>query len=151
MDATTAAPEDARPLEQLAALALAEPPPPPSEAIRALDELFAERGDDDPIGGVEVPPDPPSEHLDVPSRAETAAAIARVTPSVRACAADQAGTVVELRFVFASTGRVTTAHVESRSTRLTPQQRSCIARAARRAEVASFARPRFEVTYAIRF
>ncbi|HEY8430115.1 MAG TPA: hypothetical protein VIL20_17155 [Sandaracinaceae bacterium] len=138
-------------LVELSAAASRVESPPPSDAFGALDEvLAADRAD--PIAGVEpAARDADAELAGAPSRAETAAAIERIAPIVRACAANQAGRVVELRIVFASSGHVTTATVASDGVRLTPSQRSCVARAVRRARVPAFERARFEVTYPMRF
>lgn len=140
---------DDRPLDELARVATqVAAPPPPHEAMRDLDDVLSGNASD-PIAGVDDAPTP-ADRVGVPTRAETAAAIERVTPELRACASDRASGVVELRIVFLSNGRVTTAHVQNRSARLSPRERSCIARAARRAQIASFERARFEVTYPIR-
>ncbi len=125
--------DEERPIEELAHVATesAPPPPPPTDAFGALDEVLA--GDStDPIAGVEAAASDPATVLaGGPSREETAAAMERVTPRVRACATDQAGRVVQLRVVFAASGHVTTAVVVTASAPLSPRQRSCVARAAR--------------------
>ncbi len=137
-------------LELVSAATRAQPPSPPiSHAMSELDEVLSGNASD-PIEGTEHFVQIPAADAGLPSRAETAAAIERVMPWVRACVADRAHGLIELRIVFVSNGRVTTAYVEPRSARLSPRQCSCIARAARRAQVERFERRRFEVTYPIR-
>lgn len=147
-----AAPADDRGLVQLTATTpRVEPPPPPSEAFGALDDVLAGDGAD-PLAGMEPAAMEPAVEVEgAPSRAETAEALARVTPDLRACAREQSGRVVELRIVFAPNGRVTTATVTTQSVTLSPAQRSCVARAARRARIAAFERARFEIRYPVRF
>lgn len=132
-------------LETLAEAALVPAPPPTEDTIRQLDDVL-EAGED-PIAAIEEPEPEPA---DVPSRAQTAAAIEAVTADVRECAAGQRSATVQLRFVFLSNGRVTTAYVDPETARLTPRERTCMARIARRAQLPSFARRRFEVTYSVR-
>jgi hypothetical protein len=142
-------PEEEQPLVALASAATrAEPPPAPSDALRALDDVLSgEPGD--PLATIE-PSESPAASVETPSREETRRAIERVLPSVRACVGDDAGGVVVLRLVFASSGRATAVLVQSQSARLTHAQRACIVRAARRAEVSAFQRPHFASSYPVR-
>jgi hypothetical protein len=80
-----------------------------------------------------------------PSRADVEGAVARVLPAVRACAPGTG--LAALHLHFAPTGRATTAQVESRLA--SPEQRSCMARAARGAEVPPFSGPRLSVRYPV--
>jgi hypothetical protein len=81
-----------------------------------------------------------------PSRRDVDTAMHAVLPALRACAPGMDLVTVELH--FAPTGRATTARVEGQH--LSPAQRSCIARAARAAQVPAFGGQRLSVRYPVR-
>jgi len=80
-----------------------------------------------------------------PARADVHAALRAVQGAVRACAEGRAGTAT-IRFVFATTGLVTTTSVVSPPFAGTPAG-SCMARAARSARVPPFSGQSLVVTY----
>ena len=84
-----------------------------------------------------------------PSREAVEAAIASVSERMRECAPEYAHQVAQVRFSFASSGRVTSALVPADFAG--PQQRSCVARAARAAHVPPFSAERLDVTYPVQF
>ena len=144
------APESPADMAALAERAAAEPPPPTDDqAIAALDAVLADDSAD-PISGVPDRPDASAEAPAGPTRDEVMAAMAAVTPALRACAEGQEGRVVNVRAVFRSNGRIATTNVESSSSHVSPSARSCMARAARAARVPSFELERFEVTFPVR-
>lgn len=145
-----ALPEE-RPLIELASAAtLAEPPPAPnSDAMRALDDVLSGGEPGDPLATI-APSESPAPSVETPSPEETSRAIERVLPSVRACVGDDASGVVVLRLEFVSSGRASAVLVQSQSAHLTHRERSCIARAARRAQVSAFQRSHFALSYPVR-
>ena len=91
-------------------------------------------------------PAPPAPGLpERPSRADVAVAMDRVAPGIRACGEGLGGERVHLFFQFRSNGTVRSALVEG--TRAAPDQRSCMARAAREASVPPFAQESLSVGY----
>jgi len=91
-------------------------------------------------------PAPPAPGLpERPSRVDVAVAMDRVAPGIRACAEGLGGERVHLFFHFRSNGTVRSALVEG--TRAAPDQRSCMARAAREASVPPFAQDSLSVRY----
>lgn len=88
----------------------------------------------------------PSQRADLPeqpSRADVEGAITGVLPSLRECASGLG--VVQIELHFAPSGRTTVARADS--SRATPEQRSCMARAARAARVPPFSGPHLTVRY----
>ena len=134
--------------EAFAARAAAHPAPITDDAaIADLDAvLFDESAD--PISG--VPTEPAAVPSGLPSRDEVQSAMASVVPAIRACAPGQQGRVVSVRTSFDSTGRVRSVAVEAPAAHLRPQERSCMARAARAAEVPAFDQETFEVSFPVR-
>jgi hypothetical protein len=98
---------------------------------------------------VVAPAPAPSALPTQPSRDAVEAAIASVSERMRECAPEYAHHVADVRFSFASSGRVTSALVPSDFAG--PQQRSCVARAARAARVPPFSAERLDVTYPVQF
>ena len=81
-----------------------------------------------------------------PTREDVDAAVDRIMPALRACG--QGMDLITLELHFASSGRATTATTHARH--LTPEQRSCVARAARTARVPPFSAPHLSVHYPVR-
>ena len=81
-----------------------------------------------------------------PTRGDVDAAVDRIMPALRACG--QGMDLITLELHFASSGRATTATTHARH--LTPEQRSCVARAARTARVPPFSAPHLSVHYPVR-
>jgi len=109
--------------------------------------------DHDPLADIFNPQEPaarpsPTRTLPpTPSRAHVVAAMRSVSPEVSRCAGSDRG-MATVRFRFSSDGQVESASVVGGS--LPPASRSCVATAARRAEVPPFARPSFSVNYPFR-
>lgn len=81
-----------------------------------------------------------------PTRDDVDAAVDGVMPALRACGEGLDLITLELHFV--SSGRATTATADARH--LTPEQRSCVARAARGARVPPFSAAHLSVRYPVR-
>jgi hypothetical protein len=81
-----------------------------------------------------------------PTREDVDAAVDGVMPALRACG--QGLDLITLELLFVSSGRATTASTDARH--LTPEQRSCLARAARGARVPPFSAPHLSVRYPVR-
>ena len=107
----------------------AHPSPPPS-----------------PPGQIGAPGNEPAQR-ETPSRAEVVAAMRAVSPAVRACDDGSSG-VANVRVVFGSNGRVTSASVAGGG--LSASVRGCIARAVRGATVPRFRQASFTVNYPFR-
>jgi hypothetical protein len=86
-----------------------------------------------------------SELPERPRRADVEQAVSGILPAVRACAPGTGQ--AELQLHFAPSGRVTTAQVNARLA--TPEQRSCMARAVRGAQVPPFSGQRLSVRYPV--
>ena len=144
---------DSEPLDMdaLAERAAAQPVPASDDrGIAALDAVLSDETAD-PISGVtQDEPAPEATDDGGPSREQVQDAIAEVVPGIRACVDGQRGRVVQVRGVFASSGRVRATTVDAQTAHFTPAQRSCMARAARDARLPAFERETFEVTFPVR-
>lgn len=130
---------DARPVARPATTPRATPEATPATTPQATPEAPA----------VATAPAPARTLPAQPSRDAVEAAIASVSEPMRECAPGYAHQVAMVRFSFASNGRVTSAVVPPDFAG--PQQRSCVARAARAARVPPFSAERLDVSYPVTF
>lgn len=106
--------------------------------------------DDEPVRRPEPRAEPDGDLPSHPSREDVANAIESIRADLLACAPEAGGQRANIRFTFSSTGRATSALVPN-DFHVEPQQRSCVARTARRARVPAFSEPRLVVTYPVQF
>lgn len=92
-----------------------------------------------------APPRPDPALPEHPSRADVAAAMEGIAPSIRDCVTGRGGERVSLFVRFSNTGRVRFALVEDSAA--APAQRSCMARAVRAATVPAFRSSSLSVRY----
>jgi hypothetical protein len=125
-----------------------KPAPKAAPSDRSIDDLL-----DTAVskkGAAAAPPAAPAA-ADAPTRADVVASMRKIETEVKACAANEATPVSGIAYVAitvaGSSGKVTGAEV----TGLTGQVGSCIARVARTATFAPFAKDKFSVTYPYRF
>jgi len=122
------------------------PKAPPSD--RSIDDLL-----DTAVAKKAGAPAPAAAPVgaDSPSRNDVVASMRKIESEVKACAAGEAAPVSGIAYVAitvaGSSGKVTSAEVKG----LTGEVGSCVARVARTATFAPFAKEKFSVTYPYRF
>ena len=135
-------------LHELAEEALEAAPTTPAaleDSLSDLDDVLADSSAD-PLAGVE---DDSIATQAGPDRTEVEAAIATVLPAIRACAPGQNGRLVSVVQVFDASGRTRSATVRTNTAHVDANQRSCMARAARDANVPAFEGDSFQVSFPV--